>query len=216
MRRFQFSIASLLSTILVVALGIASLRSASDAWDSGVLAIVLLTLLVAVLLAVHRSDRARAYWLGFALFGWAYFLVGLIPSIEARLGTTRGLAVLASGLSGTMGSGIAVADYDSDGDVDLFVTNGGALGNIFLNKGNGTFVDASKIQPAINETRSAMLWRLLVGTSGTPENRARILHSIVSLLLAFAGGHLSCFLYAKGRGAHDGAQREPSDRGLPA
>ena len=55
MKRFQFSIASLLGVVVAVAFGIAALRSATDAWDSSVLGITLFTLLVAVLLAVHRT-----------------------------------------------------------------------------------------------------------------------------------------------------------------
>src|SRR5207248_4578990 len=96
MRPPRFTIAGLLVVILFVAVAIAALRAATAAWDSGVFGVTLAILLAAVLLAVHRAGRQRAYWLGFALFGWTYLVASLIPPIEARLPSTKGLAYLDS------------------------------------------------------------------------------------------------------------------------
>ncbi len=53
-------------------------------------------------------------------------------------------ATAASGLShAEYGSGCAVGDLDNDGDQDLFLANFGR-DQLFLNRGNGTFTDASK------------------------------------------------------------------------
>ncbi|MEJ7618321.1 MAG: CRTAC1 family protein [Pyrinomonadaceae bacterium] len=41
------------------------------------------------------------------------------------------------------GMGVAVGDYDNDGDVDLYVTNFGA-NILYRNNGNGTFTDATR------------------------------------------------------------------------
>src|SRR4051794_30627867 len=94
MRRFRFSIAGLLMVVFFVAVAVAALRASTDAWDSGVLGLALVTLTMAVLLAVHRTERRRAYWLGFALFGCVYLVASLVPTIESRLPTTKGLAYL--------------------------------------------------------------------------------------------------------------------------
>ena len=94
MRRFRFSIASLLGVVLFISVALAALRASTDAWDGCLLGLISLCLLTAVLLAVHRKDRRRASWLGFALFGWTYLIASLIPPIEARLPTTKGLAYL--------------------------------------------------------------------------------------------------------------------------
>ncbi len=70
MRRFRFSIASLLVVVLYVAVGFAALRESNEIWDSGLFTLTLAALLISILLAVHRTESRRAFWLGFALFGW--------------------------------------------------------------------------------------------------------------------------------------------------
>src|SRR5262245_698361 len=105
----RFSIASLLGLVLFVAIGFAGLRAASDVWDSGVFGATLLALLIAVLLVVHRTGEGRAFWVGVALFGWAYLVACLVPPIESRLPTTRGLAYLDSKVSSRPNTVIAVA-----------------------------------------------------------------------------------------------------------
>src|SRR3954454_6558962 len=100
MRRPRFTIASLLGLVVFVAVSFAALREASDIWDSGVLGVTLALLLTSVILAVHRNGQRRAYRLGFALFGWAYLLMSLVPPVEARLPTTKALAYLDSKVPG--------------------------------------------------------------------------------------------------------------------
>ena len=90
MRRIRFNIASLLVAVLFVAVGFAALRESSDLWDSGLFTLMLTVLLISILLAIHRSDARRAFWLGFALFGWTYLGLSLVPPIETRLMTTKG------------------------------------------------------------------------------------------------------------------------------
>jgi len=37
--------------------------------------VVALALIAAVVLAIYRSGDRRAFWLGFAIFGWSYLLL---------------------------------------------------------------------------------------------------------------------------------------------
>src|SRR4051812_42711052 len=90
MARPRFSIATMLLVVLGVGVAVAALRASNDAWDSGIFGLTLLILLTAVLLAVHRTERGRAFWLGFALFGWGYLVASLVPAVVSRLPTTRG------------------------------------------------------------------------------------------------------------------------------
>jgi hypothetical protein len=89
MTRFRFSIASLLGLVVFLAVALAALRESTYPWDSALLALTLLVLLTSVLWAVHRTDRRRAYWLGVALFGWAYLRASLVPQVRQRMLTTK-------------------------------------------------------------------------------------------------------------------------------
>jgi hypothetical protein len=94
MRYLRYNIVSILGAILFVAIGLAALRDAVDLWDSGLFSVTVCLLLTAVILAVHRTAARRAFWIGFALFGWGYLSLSLIPSTESRLITTKALAYL--------------------------------------------------------------------------------------------------------------------------
>jgi hypothetical protein len=96
MRKLRLNIASLLGVIVILGVGIAALREASDLWESGVFTATLGILLASILLAVHSAESSRAYWLGFALFGWIYLGLVLLPLIESRRITTRALHCLDS------------------------------------------------------------------------------------------------------------------------
>jgi hypothetical protein len=53
-----------------------------------------------------------------------------------------------AGLDVAFGNGLGVvyADYDSDGDVDLFVANDAMLNQLWLNRGDGTFAEESLLR----------------------------------------------------------------------
>ena len=70
MSRPYFSLGTLLQMVLSAGVAFAALKSPSELWASALFTTAVAFLLVAVLMAVHRRDRARAYWLGFALFAW--------------------------------------------------------------------------------------------------------------------------------------------------
>jgi hypothetical protein len=193
MRRFRFSIATLLGIVLFISVALAALRDSTDTWDSGILGLTSLCLLTAVLLAVHRTDRRRAYWLGFALFGWAYLVASLIPALESRLPTTRALAYIGAARPVAIPQGVAVADFDSDGQMDLYFGNASAPSVVYLNNGDGTFRQptSTTAAPGGNPTPNAVLWNRLMGTGGSPENFVRVGHSLLALVYAFLGGSLS-------------------------
>lgn len=80
---FQFSIRGLLAAVTILAVGIAALLNANGVWQGAMWGLALYALTAAVLLVVYRREEARAYWLGFAIFGWMYlavFLTSLVPT----------------------------------------------------------------------------------------------------------------------------------------
>jgi hypothetical protein len=204
MKRVRFTVASLLGLVLFAAVGTAALRAATDLWDSIVFSATVLVLLAAVLLAVHRTERKRAYWLGFALVGWVYLGVSLVPPVASRLLTTAALGAVGEKLRQTVGNGMAFGDFDSDGHMDIFVANtNGTITTLYQNKGNGTFVDVTA-GSGLNAAKSFQT-ALAIAPGGSPENFVRIGHSLFALVLAFLGGHLSRYL---------GAHARPRDRAL--
>jgi hypothetical protein len=190
MRRFRFSIASLLALVVFVAVGLAALQAASDVWDGCVFASTSLTLLIATLLAVHRRGRDRAFWIGFTLFGSAYLVASLVPNVEPRLPSTRGLAYLDSKLSKRV-VGFTWSTVSTGGS-----TTGGNVPQTFTFTTSGSTL-------AANSLPTARLWSLAgsppAGSSGSMENFVRIGHSLLALVMALAGGHLSRFLFEHGR-----------------
>jgi hypothetical protein len=106
MHHLRYNIAGALGAILFVAVGFAALREADKLWDSWLFSLTLGLLLFAVLLAAHRTGDRRAFWIGFALFGWGYLSFSLIPSTEPRLITTKALAYLHHNMFGSRAYGM--------------------------------------------------------------------------------------------------------------
>ena len=96
MRRFRFHLGTMLLIVLLVGVGFAALRESNEFWDSTIFSITLGVLLTSILFTIHRTEKRREFWLGFALFGAAYLGLSLVPSIESRLITTKALAFLDS------------------------------------------------------------------------------------------------------------------------
>ena len=98
MRRIRFTIASLLVVVLFVAVGFAALRESNDLWDSGLFTLTLAVLLVSILLAIHRTESRRAFWLGFRPVRLE--LPGALPGPVDRIQTDDDEGVCLPGLQG--------------------------------------------------------------------------------------------------------------------
>jgi hypothetical protein len=193
MRSFRFHLGTLVIVILVLGVGIAALRESSDLWESGIFTLTIGVLLTSILRAVHSSESRRAFWIGFALFGWVYLALTFMPSIESRLITTKELAYLDSKVPGrSMGMFDVQISHPGSGSLSKKV-------QIVAFTANGN-------QLATSGEGQVMLWdavtgKLLTGWSGTTENFIRIGHSLFALLAAWLGGQLSRHLYRSSRSA---------------
>jgi hypothetical protein len=196
MRRIRFNIASLLGVILVLGVGIAALRESDDLWESGVFILTLAALLISILLAVHRTESRRAFWIGFAMFGWTYLGFALVPSIESRLITTKALAFVRSKV---FERSLKITRVRHSGNWRLVQTIGlestsQPVQNVAFTKDGKQLATSNKGQVRVWDVATG---RLLGGWNGTTENFVRIGHSLLSLIAAMLGGYLSHHFYAQ-------------------
>jgi hypothetical protein len=90
MGRYRFTLAALMAAVALIAVGVAALRSPTAIWASLVILLVLGAICGATVGAILRCGPDRGAWLGFAVFGWAYFLLTLSPwGGEYGLGPAR-------------------------------------------------------------------------------------------------------------------------------
>ena len=75
----QFSIRQLLIAVAFVGLGMAALLNANPWWQSAAWTVTILLLSAAILLAVYRVEQARAFWIGFLVFGWVQLAALVYP-----------------------------------------------------------------------------------------------------------------------------------------
>jgi hypothetical protein len=70
--RWTFRLLQLFLVTAAIALGLVALRSASPTWVGAMMGLALLALAGSILLIIFRRAQQRAYWIGFATFGWLY------------------------------------------------------------------------------------------------------------------------------------------------
>jgi hypothetical protein len=159
------------------------LRESSDLWETGVFTLTLTALLISVLLAIHRTESRRSFWIGFAVFGWTYLAFTFMPSIKSRLITTKALGYLRSKLSQRS---LKINTVQHTGSWSL------APRNQLQNPGN----NAARNDVIVNSPGEVWIFdrtsgRRLNGWNGTNENFVRIGHSLFTLMAGWFGGKLS-------------------------
>jgi hypothetical protein len=82
-RALSVSIHALVLVVAAFAMAFAGLRTASKLWYNVLYTFTAFLLLTAVLAARYRRGYERAFWFGFAVFGWGFFLLGYKPWINA-------------------------------------------------------------------------------------------------------------------------------------
>jgi hypothetical protein len=79
MTRFRFTLAQLMALVLCLGLCFAALRNADEFLASVTFTLTTMTISAALVGAFVRKGRARTACIGFAVFGWAYLLIDLLP-----------------------------------------------------------------------------------------------------------------------------------------
>ncbi len=103
MSRFRFSIATFLTVVTLLALGLAAMASQSRVATSSAYTAFLVLLGVATAGAILATGPRRAFWLGFAIFGWSYWFVEFDASGQRNQGVPQSMVLTLSGLTGRSG-----------------------------------------------------------------------------------------------------------------
>jgi len=189
---FRLSLRELLSFVALVALGITSLRYASDAWLALVAGVTMIALFVALIVAVVDRGPRQAFAIGFALTAIAYGAVlmtgqttrgnsGNVTSInvefntwEGRLPTTRLLRYVHTAVEHggyyDFKTGVEVPDYDPAKDPRPRMGGGG-----FGGAGGFSTISYREVPPSGVFMPIGHCWWVL--------------------LLAYAGGLLARYVY---------------------
>lgn len=201
MSRPRFSIAGLMGLVLVVAVGVAALRSGSEDWAGIVLTLTLGILGVALLGMIFRQGSRRAFWSGFALFGWGYLTLTMAPwfngEVGPRLATTRGLDLLFTrlhpGAVGTFTVLTVNGQTSANGQTQFFLPWQNALTSTATT--NGTTTGTTWTTAGLTPTS---FW--MTAAQPSPEPFRRIGHALFALLAAWIGGRIARY-FAEDRGA---------------
>jgi hypothetical protein len=179
MRERRFKIAGLLVLVVAVEFGLGALRGSSDLWDSGLFTAVIGFLLVSVLLAVHRHGIRRAFWLGFALFGWVYLGLSVVPWTTSSLVTTKAL------------------DYLDSIVQERRLKPHSYLMLIDARNPNSQIAVTGNPSAPVGDAPTWVAGAFFRGSNGTTENFMRIGHSLIALIAGWLGGRFSCGLYRR-------------------
>jgi hypothetical protein len=68
-----------MTIVLYIGFGFAALRNADPFWASASFTVAIFSISGALVGAIARKGRARVTWAGFAVFGWACVVTGLLP-----------------------------------------------------------------------------------------------------------------------------------------
>jgi hypothetical protein len=84
MRHFRFSIRGLMVVIVLLSVAFAALRFPTPLWANVWFSLTAAALTLAVPAAVYRRGEQRAFWVGFAVCGWVYFICQQAAPTERR------------------------------------------------------------------------------------------------------------------------------------
>ena len=82
MARYRFSIRGLMIVIVILALAFTALRTPSRFWANAWFSLALGGVTIAIPAAVANVGDRRAFWIGFAVCGWVYFVFSLAPWVD--------------------------------------------------------------------------------------------------------------------------------------
>jgi hypothetical protein len=201
----RFSIAWLMAVVMVCGVAVAALRDASDAWAGALLLLTLFLLGSSLLDVLRRRDAKRAFWQGFALFGWGYLILAQAPwfdeKVQPRLPTTHALNYA----QGKLNSSPNVMPVELVLDASTFANTPSVTITAAPQPGGSppvpTGMNLTNTQPA----QSGQVFRLISSVAfpgtGNLEHFRRVGHCLFALVAALIGAAVSRWFHRSGRSA---------------
>jgi hypothetical protein len=183
----RFSIRTLMSAIVVSAIGLAALRNASDLWAGIMLLVALAAVGVAVLGAIILRGRDRCWWLGFALFGGGYLALVFVPwesKAPRQLGTTDLLDYVHAKVVGSPIKNFDVTRYDK---------NSVLYQAIIPDRG----LNITWPPDIVAATLPVNRWSSALPGAANYDQFQHVGHSIFALIAGLVGGLIATWFYAK-------------------
>lgn len=84
-RSIRFSIAGLMLSVAIAGAAFAALRADSPLAADATFSVTLGVLLLAILAVFYRGGQRRAFWVGFAIFGWGYIALAFAPCFQTEV-----------------------------------------------------------------------------------------------------------------------------------
>jgi hypothetical protein len=94
MKSLQMSILALVLIVVACAMAFTALKTASDLWYGALYTFTAVLLLAALIAARFRRGNEKAFWFGFAVFGWGFFILGLGPWPTLTVDEPSGMGIV--------------------------------------------------------------------------------------------------------------------------
>jgi hypothetical protein len=180
-QRYRYSIRGLMLLIVMLAVAFAALRYPSPFWANAWFSMALAGVTLAIPAAIGSAGGDRAFWSGFAVCGWVYFVMSLAPGIDRE--TSPQLLTT------------TILDVGSPYIIE----------KSYLVKAYIKYFDAPSAPETptpwqawnLPEIMQAETWRLGYATLHCPSFYLRIGHAAFCLLAAYFGGEVARYLYAR-------------------
>jgi hypothetical protein len=205
---FRFSIRQLLLGTALVAIACVALRSASPTWVAALLGLTLLALAAAVPLAIFRQGADRAWWFGFALFGWLYMLLlGYSWSLDPNTLQSNPLGPYSLATTQLSGSGYrwmhAAASVPPTPYYVPATTGSVPIGYPVTTLAPGLPPSGAGYASPVYATTNGQAFSFYIGpATATPtfdgpshDDFVNVAHAFWAILIALCGGWFTCWVY---------------------
>lgn len=205
----KHTIAGLMILVLACGIAIASLKNASELWAGILLSLVLGVLATSLLAFLNRRGAIRAFWQGFAIFGWGYLVLSSAPwfaeQVAPKLPTTALLTYAhervhpnTTTVTGMINFGVGSASPSGSISIVQVQTVGTPL--ISAQPASGAVVPPpapgnAAAQPAGSTTQpTTIIWML-----SNLDQFQRVGHCLFALLAAYLGGVIGRWFHRSNR-----------------